>query len=112
MNFRDPYKVIKHLRVTEKSQVLKELADRESNASLRRCKVSKYVFNVQESATKIEIAHAVEAIYADQRIKVKSVNTIRVKPKRRRIRGRVGYRPGFKKAIVTLESGDRIEEES
>ncbi len=49
-------------------------------------------------------------IYSEKKIKVVSVNTINIKPKARRMRGRAGMKPGFKKAIVTLEAGDSIEE--
>ncbi|MGE3715208.1 MAG: 50S ribosomal protein L23 [Simkaniaceae bacterium] len=41
---------------------------------------------------------------------MKEVNTINVKPKKRRVRGYKGFRSGFKKAIVTLESGDSIDD--
>ncbi|RDB31380.1 hypothetical protein HAT2_00515 [Candidatus Similichlamydia laticola] len=56
-------------------------------------------------ANKTEIASAVEEIYADRSVRVKSVRTIFVKPKPVRFRGRSGKRARFKKAIVTLEVG-------
>ena len=61
------------------------------------------------TATKREIAWAVEEIYKEQQMRVIAVNTIRVKPKTRRVRGRFGKTPGFKKAIVTLDPKDRLD---
>ncbi|MCB1118667.1 MAG: 50S ribosomal protein L23 [Chlamydiia bacterium] len=106
---KNPYQIVKHVHITEKSSTLHNLQSSESNPSVRRCKTPKYVFIVDKEANKREIAQAVEEIYRDQKIKVISVNTIRMKPKKRRVRGRVGFKPGFKKAIVTLSEGDSLE---
>lgn len=103
------YQIIKSKYVTEKAFVLENLHTSESNPSLKRCENPKFVFLVDKNANKREIAEAVEAIYADKNVKVVAVNTINVKPKKRRVRGRLGNRPGFKKAIVTFEKGDTIE---
>src|ERR1700733_7202039 len=105
---RNPYQIIKNRHVTEKSLVLQELKNAESSASLKRCKSPKYVFTVDKKATKHEIAKAIEEIYKDEDITVVSVNTINLKPKKRRVRGRMGMRPAIKKAIVTLEEGDSL----
>ena len=59
----------------------------------------KYVFKVMPSATKPEIAQAVETMFG---VKVKSVNTISVKGKQKRVRYVAGYTADTKKAIVTL----------
>jgi len=59
----------------------------------------KYVFRVQPSATKPEIADAVEKAFG---VKVKSVNTMNVRGKKRRTRYVEGYTAAWKKAIVTL----------
>lgn len=65
-----------------------------------------YVFRVTPKANKIEIARAVEKVYG---VTVTAVRTVRVPGKVRR-RGRYsGFRPGYKKAIVTLKSGESIE---
>jgi large subunit ribosomal protein L23 len=40
---------------------------------------------------------------------VVSVNTINVKAKPRRVRGRAGFKAAFKKAVVTLEKGDNLD---
>ncbi len=106
---KDPYQVVKHQHVTEKSLVLQELKNATSNPSLKRCESPKYVFVVDRKANKTDIADAIEEIYSDRNIKVVAVNTINVKPKARRVRGRSGMKPGFKKAVVTLEKGDSLD---
>jgi large subunit ribosomal protein L23 len=109
MNKQNPYQIIKSRHVTEKTHMLESLKDAESNNSLRRCKSPKYVFIVEKTANKQEIARALELIYAEKNIKVKAVNTITTKPKPRRVRGRVGATSSFKKAIVTLAQGDTLD---
>ncbi len=109
MQKKDPYQVIKSIYVTEKSLMLQELKNSESNASVKRCESPKYVFLVDKCANKHEIATAVEEIYKEKNVKVVGVNTITLKPKARRVRGRQGMGPGKKKAIVTLEKGDSLE---
>jgi large subunit ribosomal protein L23 len=107
---KSPYDVIKFRRITEKAQALHELQNNSSNPSVKRCITPKYVFVVDKRANKQEIAEALEEIYAEKSIRVLSVNTINVKPKARRVRGRSGFKAGFKKAVVTLEAGDKLEE--
>lgn len=106
---KSPYAVVKHRYVTEKSTMLSTLHLSDKNPSVRRCEQPKYVFIVDKRANKIEIAHALEQIYAEKKIKVVSVNTIQVQGKMRRLRGRLGRRASFKKAIVTLEKGDSLD---
>lgn len=104
----NPYQIVKHQHVTEKSVMLEGLKDAESNISLKRCKSPKYVFIVDRDANKQQIAEAIEQIYSEKKIKVVAVNTINVKGKARRVRGRSGMKPNFKKAIVTLDEGDSL----
>ncbi len=106
---KSPYKVVKHLHMTEKSMMLQGLKNAESNPSLRRFNSLKYVFIVDRLANKKEIAAAVEEIYKEESVEVVSVNTINVKPKAKRVRGRQGFTKAFKKAIVTLRPDDKIE---
>lgn len=106
---KDPYQIIKHQHVTEKSIMLQSLKDAGSNRSLARCESPKYVFVVDPRANKQEIAWAVEEIYRPRNVKVVAVNTINVKGKSRRVRGRLGMKKSFKKAIVTFEKGDSID---
>lgn len=107
MTKKNPYEVIKRLHVTEKSMVLENLKSAKSNPSLARCESPKYVFIVDKTATKTDIGNAIEEIYPD--VKVAAVNTIHVKAKPRRVRGRLGMRPAFKKAVVTLTPGDSLD---
>ncbi len=58
--------------------------------SLSRCKTPKVVFDVDVSATKPEIAQAIEEIYAERNVKVVSVNTVSIKSKQRRVTGFLG----------------------
>jgi len=63
-------------------------------------------FRVAIDATKPEIKRAIEALF---KVKVTAVNTLRVKGKVKRFRGRLGRRMNFKKAIVTLAEGHSID---
>jgi len=110
MQKKSPFDVVLSRHVTEKSNVLQQLQSNTSNPCVKKCDSPKYVFVVDKRANKQEIASAVEEIYSEKKIKVVSVNTLNAKPKKRRLRGRPGVKPGFKKAIVTLEAGDSIEE--
>jgi large subunit ribosomal protein L23 len=107
---KSPYTVIKSRYMTEKARVMEQLQHNTSNPSVKKCDTPKYVFLVDKRAKKQEIAQALEEIYAEKSIKVVAVNTINVKPKARRVRGREGFKSGFRKAIVTLKAGDSIEE--
>ena len=107
---KNPYSIIKERYITEKSTVIENLKSFDSNKSLRACKKPKYAFLVDNRATKIQIAQAVEEIYRARKIKVKKVNTINAKSKPKKMRGVLGRKPGFKKAIVTLDVGQSIEE--
>lgn len=61
-----------------------------------------YVFRVETSATKPQVKRAVEKLYG---VKVVSVRIISVPGKSKRLGRTQGFRPGFKKAIVTLKEG-------
>ena len=64
------------------------------------------VFRVPGTATKPEIKKAVEELF---KVKVKSVNTLVTKGKKKLFRGRPGARSDVKKAIITLEAGSTID---
>lgn len=108
---KNPYEVIKQRYITEKATLLQELQSATSNKSLARCKKSKYTFLVAAKATRGQVATAIEEIYQEQGIRVIKVNTITKKPKPKRMRGILGTQSGFKKAIVTLEEGQRIDDD-
>ena len=67
---------------------------------------NKYTFKVSKDANKVEIKKAIEAIFE---VTVKSVNTINVKPKFKRLGQHEGYTAAYKKAIVELAEGQTIE---
>jgi len=87
-----PYAVLKRPIITEKSTIL--------------AGQGKYVFEVDIRANKPQIKEAVELAFG---VRVKSVNTMIVKGKRKRWGRRLTRRPDWKKAIVTLQPGEKIE---
>ena len=85
-------RVLKRPVITEKSTLLQERG--------------KYVFEVQRRATKGDVARAVEWAFS---VSVVSVNTCMVRGKVKRYGGTQSRQPDWKKAIVTLRSGDTIQ---
>ena len=79
--------------ITEKTMALKE-------------NFNKYTFKVAKSANKVENKNAVEQIF---KVKVESVNTINVLPKRKRVGKYEGYTAAYKKAIVKLAADNKID---
>jgi large subunit ribosomal protein L23 len=86
------YDVIVAPVITEKSTKLTE--------------TNQVVFRVTLDATKPAIAKAVADLF---KVKVKAVNTITVKGKKKAFRGKPFKRSDYKKAIVTLEEGQQID---
>jgi len=68
--------------------------------------VGRYTFEVARDATKQEIAAAVAEAF---KVDVVDVNTMTVRGKERRLGRRIGRRPDWKKAIVTIAEGQKIE---
>ncbi|WP_041238325.1 50S ribosomal protein L23 [Gloeothece citriformis] len=66
---------------------------------------NKYVFNVNPKATKPDIKAAIEALFD---VTVIQVNTFHLAPKKKRVGRFLGYKPHYKRAIVTLQEGDSI----
>ncbi len=89
----DAHAVIKKPVLTEKSSGMSE-------------RENKYSFHVARNANKIDIKKAVESLF---RVKVICVNTITMRGKKKRVRHRIGKTPDWKKAIVTLNKGEKIE---
>jgi large subunit ribosomal protein L23 len=77
-----------------------------SERSVADMEYNKYTFKVDLKANKIDIKHAVEEIF---KVKVIDVKTMVVKGKLKRMGRFEGKRPDWKKAIVTLKEGDKIE---
>lgn len=69
-------------------------------------KTGTYVFMVKPRATKNEIKKAIRELY---RVEVVRVATIRRHPKQKGARHLKGSLPGYKKAVVTLKDGQRID---
>ncbi len=75
--------------------------------SMEGIAVSKYTFKVAKGANKIEIAKAVEELFG---VKVAKVNTMNVRGRFKRMGKTGGYKPSWKKAIVTLADGEKTIE--
>jgi large subunit ribosomal protein L23 len=90
---KEAQKVVRRPMITEKSTRQKE----ESR---------QYVFEVHRNANKIEIQSAVERLF---KVKVLQVRTSNVLGKVKRLGRKYGKRPDWKKAVVTLKEGDRID---
>jgi large subunit ribosomal protein L23 len=86
------YKVLERPLVTEKNSALQAQG--------------KYAFKVAQEANKEQIKQAVEKAF---KVTVTGVNVMTVAGKRRRMRGREITSPSWKKALVTLKPGDKIE---
>lgn len=72
----------------------------------RLTEANQVVFRVALNATKPAIAKAVESLF---KVKVKAVNTVRIKGKPKAFRGQPYRKSDYKKAIVTLREGDQID---
>ena len=83
------------------------LAPVQSEKSYAGLEFDRYVFKVASSANKEQIRQAVEL--TNPGVTVVSVNTSNVKSKPKRRGYHKGTKPGWKKAIVQLRAGDRIE---
>jgi len=86
------YEVIRRPIITEKSTMLGE--------------GGQYVFEVARTANKVDVKRAVEAIF---KVNVRAVNISHVRGKVRRMGRSQGMTSAWKKAIVTLQEGQRIE---
>jgi large subunit ribosomal protein L23 len=69
----------------------------------------KYVFEVAPEANKIQIKHAIEQAFSNKKVQVTSVNIVHVSGKQRRRGKSVGMTRSWKKAIVTLRAGQRLD---
>jgi len=86
------YEVLRRPLITEKNTALQAQG--------------KYAFEVANEANKPQIKQAVEKAF---KVKVMAVNVMRMPGKRRRVRGREVLPQPWKKAIITLKPGDKIE---
>ncbi len=67
---------------------------------------NKVVFKVDRGANKKSIIRSIEKIY---KVKVVKINTINIKGKTKLVRNKKSFKPGYKKAIVTLKKGQSID---
>jgi len=86
------YEAVKQPHISEKASYLAE-----SN---------QYIFDVLPGYNKNEIANSVEGIY---KVNVLSVNIVKIPAKKRRLGRTQGFRKAYKKAIVTIKEGQKIE---
>ena len=86
------YDIIKFPVVTEKSTKISEN--------------NQFVFKVAIDTSKSEIKKAVEKVF---KVKVKAINTIKVKGKKKVFKGTKGKRSDFKKAVITLVKGETLD---
>jgi len=87
----DPYQIIKRLMITEKNMDMNPL--------------NKYVFEVEKTANKVEIAKAVNKLFS---VNVINVNTMRTKKEMKRFGSRGATKKATKKAIITVAAGQSI----
>ncbi|MGD8993183.1 MAG: 50S ribosomal protein L23 [Desulfobacterales bacterium] len=87
------YEIIKRPLITEKTSIQKEIANQ-------------LTFEVDRRANRIEIKRAIETAF---KVRVASVQTMQVKGKVKRRGRNIGKRRDWKKAIVTLMPGERID---
>ena len=90
---KDPHDIILRPVLTEKAY--EGIADK------------RYIFEVSVNATKTEIKQAVEAVFADDGVKVEKVNTLRTMGKIKRQGRTAGRTPEVKKAYVTLKKDSK-----
>jgi large subunit ribosomal protein L23 len=90
---KEIHQVIKRPLITEKSTRMKETENQ-------------IVFVVDPRANKVQIRQAVEKLF---RVKVQAVRTMNLVGKRKRMGRFWGWKSDWKKAIVTLQQGERIE---
>jgi large subunit ribosomal protein L23 len=86
------YEVLRRPMVTEKNSALQTM--------------NKYVFEIADGANKMMIQQAVEKAF---KVKVTGVNVVTVRGKTKKIGRRTVHTNPWKKAIVTLQVGDKIE---
>lgn len=65
-----------------------------------------YTFRVRPSANKILIKKAIKEMYGFEPLKIRVIN---MPAKKRKVRGKIGIKSGFKKALVYLKEGEKIE---
>ncbi len=86
------YEIVKGPHISEKGNILGEK--------------NKYAFKVYDRSNKLEIKKSIEGIYG---VDVLAVNIITIPAKKRRLGKTEGFKKGYKKALVTIKEGQKIE---
>ena len=86
------YEAIKKPHISEKASYLSEK--------------DQYIFEISPNSNKNEVKRAVEGLYG---VDVLSVNVVKIPPKKRRLGKTEGFRKAYKKAIVKIKNGQKIE---
>ena len=87
------FEVLRRPLITEKSTIMQDGQN-------------KYAFEVDSRANKVQVKTAVEESFS---VKVTGVNMLTVKGKRKRFGRRLVQKPSWKKAVVSLRAGDKIQ---
>jgi large subunit ribosomal protein L23 len=104
---RSPEQVIKRPLLTEKGSFLKETGGRPDSDAVNADELSpQLLFEVARDANKVEIKHAVEKLW---NVNVVKVRTAIVRGKEKRVGRHIGKRSNWKRALVTLGPGQKIE---
>lgn len=77
-----------------------------SEKSTQLSALGKYVFLVDKNATKPEVKKVIEGVY---KVNVTNVHIVNAKSKQKRLGQSIGVRPGYKKAILTLKAGQKLD---
>jgi len=88
----EAYRILKTPHVTEKATDL--------------VKKNQYVFNIYPKTNKVEIKKTIEDLYG---VEVRAVKIVNIPPKKRKLGKTKGWRAGYKKAIVRVKEGQKIE---
>jgi large subunit ribosomal protein L23 len=91
-NVKFSYEAVKNPHISEKASYLAEK--------------DQYIFNISPDYNKNEIKSAIEGIYG---VDVLSVNMIKIPAKKRRLGKTEGFRKAYKKAVVKIKNGQKIE---
>ncbi len=86
------YRILKEPHISEKSTNLFD--------------EGKYTFKIFPWANKVQVKKAISDLYG---VRVKDVRVLNIKPKTRTLKGLEGKKRGYRKAIITLERGEKIE---
>jgi large subunit ribosomal protein L23 len=103
---RPAHQIIKRPLLTEKGTRLRDTGGRIPGTVTEETVEPKVIFEVEKSANKIEIKLAIETLF---NVKVADVHTQIVRGKEKRMGRFTGRRSNWKKAIITLHKGNKID---